>query len=220
MARPLAARAEQPVIGILATASAEANAGRLRAFHQGLHLAGYVEEDNVKIEYRWAEDSGRLPELVAQLVQRKIAVLVAAGGTASALAAKAGAANTPIAFSIAGDPVALGLVASLNRPGGNVTGITSLNMEVVPKRLQLLHELLPSATNMALLVDPTVPDTAEPATRLAQETARATGLQLHVLDAKTERDFDSVFETLTNLHVSALVIAPDNLLLTANDLPS
>jgi putative tryptophan/tyrosine transport system substrate-binding protein len=215
MAWPLAARAEQPVIGILATASAEANAGRLRAFHEGLHLAGYVEEDNVKIEYRWAEDSGRLPELVAQLVQRKVAVLVAAGGTASALAAKAGAANTPIVFSIAGDPVALGLVASLNRPGGNVTGITSLNMEVVPKRLQLLHELLPSATSMALLVDPTVPDTAEPATRLAQETAHATGLQLHVLDAKTERDFDSVFETLSNLHVSALVIAPDNLF-TAN----
>jgi putative tryptophan/tyrosine transport system substrate-binding protein len=152
---------------------------------------------------------------VTQLVQQKVTVLVAAGGTASALAAKAGAANTPIVFSIAGDPVALGLVASLNRPGGNVTGITSLNIEVVPKRLQLLHELLPSATSMALLVDPTVPDTAEPATRLAQETARATGLQLHVFDAKTERDFDSVFETLSNLHVSAPVIAPDNLF-TAN----
>jgi putative ABC transport system substrate-binding protein len=216
MAWPLAARAEQPVIGFLATASAEANAARLRAFHEGLHLAGYVEEDNVKIEYRWAEeDSGRLPELVAQLVQQKVAVLVAAGGTASALAAKAGAANTPIVFSIAGDPVALGLVASLNRPGGNVTGITSLNMEVVPKRLQLLHELLPSATSMALLINSAVPDTAEPATRLAQETARATGLQLHVLDAKTGRDFDSVFETLTNLHVGALVIAPDTLF-TAN----
>src|SRR5262249_10082719 len=163
MAWPLAARAEQPMIGILATASAEANAARLRAFHEGLHLAGYVEEDNVKIEYRWAEeDSGRLPELVAQLVQLKVAVLVAAGGTASALAAKAGAANPPIVCSIAGDPVALGLVASLNRPGGNVTGITSLNVEVVPKRLQLLHELLPSATNIALLVDPAVPDLAKP----------------------------------------------------------
>jgi putative tryptophan/tyrosine transport system substrate-binding protein len=216
MAWPLAARAEQPVIGILATVSAEANAARLRAFHEGLHVAGYVEDNNVKIEYRWAEeDSGRLPELVAQLVQQKVTVLVSAGGTASALAAKAGTAKIPIVFAIAADPVALGLVASLNRPGGNVTGITSLNMEVVPKRLQLLHELLPSATSMALLVNPTVPDTAEPATRLAQETARATGLQLHVLDAKTERDFDSVFETLSNLHVSALVIAPDNLF-TAN----
>ena len=161
MACPLAARAEQPVIGILATASAEANAGRLRAFYEGLHVAGYVEDDNVKIEYRWAEeDSGRLPELVAQLVQQKVTVLVAAGGTASALAAKAGTAKIPIVFAIAADPIALGLVASLNRPGGNVTGITSLNMEVVPKRLQLLHELLPSATNMALLVDPAVPDIA------------------------------------------------------------
>ena len=114
--------------------------------------------------YCWAEeDSGRLPELVAQLVQQKVTVLVAAGGTASALAAKAGTAKIPIVFAIAADPVALGLVASLNRPGGNVTGITSLNMEVVPKRLQLLHELLPSATNMALLVDPAVPDLAETA---------------------------------------------------------
>jgi len=209
MAWPLAARAEQPVIGILATVSAEANAARLRAFHEGLHVAGYVEDDNVKIEYRWAEeDSGRLPELVAQLVQQKVTVLISAGGTASALAAKAGTSRIPIVFAIAADPVALGLVASLNRPGGNVTGITSLNMEVVPKRLQLLHELLPSATNMALLVDPAVPDIAETATRLAQETARAAGLQLHVLDTKTERDFDSVFETLTRLHVSGLVIAP------------
>jgi putative tryptophan/tyrosine transport system substrate-binding protein len=212
MAWPLAARAEQPVIGILATASAEANAGRLRAFHEGLHLAGYVEENNVKIEYRWAEeDSGRLPELVAQLVQQRVAVLVAAGGTASALAAKAGTATIPIVFAIAGDPVALGLVASLNRPGGNVTGITSLNLEVVPKRLQLLHELLPSATSIALLIDPAVPDIAEPATRLSQEVARAAGLQLHVLSAKSEHDFDSIFETLTSLHVSALVIAPSNL---------
>ena len=210
VAWPLAARAEQPVIGILATASAEANAARLRALHEGLHVAGYVEDDNVKIEYRWAEDSGRLPDLVAQLVQQKVSLLVAAGGTASALAAKAGTAKIPIIFAIAADPVALGLVASLNRPGGNVTGITSLNMEVVPKRLQLLHELLPSATNMALLVDPAVPDVTETATRLAPETARAAGLQLHALDTKTERDFDSVFETLTRLHVSGLVIAPGN----------
>src|SRR5215472_14133779 len=122
VAWPLAARAEQPVIGILATASAEANAARLRAFHEGLPVAGYVEDNNVKIEYRWAEaGSGRLPELVAQLVQQKVTVLVAAGGTASALEAKAGTAKTPIVFAIAADPAALGLVASLNRPGGNVT---------------------------------------------------------------------------------------------------
>jgi putative tryptophan/tyrosine transport system substrate-binding protein len=212
VAWPLAARAEQPVIGILATASAESNAARLRAFYEGLHGAGYVEDDNVKIEYRWAEqDSGRLPELVAQLVQQKVTVIVAAGGTASALAAKAGTANIPIVFAIAGDPIALGLVASLGRPGGNVTGATSLNLEVVPKRLQLLRELLPSAAKMALLVNPAVPDVAEPTTRLAQEFATGAGLQLHVLHANSERDFGSVFETLTSLHVSALVIAPDNL---------
>ena len=212
VAWPLAARAEQPVIGILATASAESNAARLRAFYEGLHGAGYVEDDNVKIEYRWAEqDSGRLPELVAQLVQQKVTVIVAAGGTASALAAKAGTANIPIVFAIAGDPIALGLVASLGRPGGNVTGATSLNLEVVPKRLQLLRELLPSAAKMALLVNPAVPDVAEPTTRLAQEFASGAGLQLHVLHANSERDFGSVFETLTRLHVSALVIAPDNL---------
>ena len=210
---PLAARAQQAVIGILATASAEANTARLRAFREGLQVAGYEGSKNLKIEYLWAEeDSGRLPELVAQLVRRQVAVLVAAGGTASALAAKAGTANIPIIFAIAGDPVGLGLVASLNRPGGNVTGVTSLNLEVVPKRLQLLRELLPSATNMALLSNPAVPNLAEPTARLSQATARAAGLQLHVLHASHERDFDGVFETLIKLHVSALVISPDNFL--------
>jgi putative ABC transport system substrate-binding protein len=211
VAWPLAARAEQPVIGILATASAEANAARLRAFHEGLHVAGYVEDDNVKIEYRWAEDSGRLPDLVAQLVQQKVSLLVAAGGTASALAAKAGTAKIPIVFAIAADPVALGLVASLNRPGGNVTGVTSLNLEVVPKRLQLMRELLPSANEMALLIDRTAPILVESTIRLSQEVALGAGLQLHVLQAESERDFDSVFETLTRLHVSGLVITPGNL---------
>jgi putative ABC transport system substrate-binding protein len=211
VAWPLAARARQPMIGILATASADANAARLRAFYEGLHVEGYVEGDNVKIEYRWAEeDSGRLPELGAELVQQKVTVLVAVGGTAAALAAKTATAKVPIVFAIAGDPVALGLVASLSRPGSNLTGVTSLNLEVVPKRLQLLRELLPSATNMSLLVDPAVPALAEPTTRLAQEFANGAGLQLHVLHAKSEREFDSVFETLTSLHVSALVIAPAN----------
>jgi putative ABC transport system substrate-binding protein len=209
---PLAVRAEQPVIGILATASAEANAARLRAFYEGLHAAGYVEGDNVKIEYRWAEeDRGRLADLVAQLVHQQVTVLVAAGGTASALAAKAGTARTPIVFSTAGDPVRLGLVASLNRPGGNATGVTSLNLEVVPKRLQLLHELLPSVTNIALLVNPAVPNIAEPTTRLAQTTASAAGLELRVIEVSREREFDAVFENLTRLRANALVITPDNL---------
>jgi putative tryptophan/tyrosine transport system substrate-binding protein len=155
---PLTARAQQPtmpVIGILAVASPEANAIRLHAFREGLRLAGYVEGQNVTIEYRWAEaDTGRLPELAAGLVHDRVAVLVTAGGTSSALAAKAATATIPIVFRTAGDPIDLGLVASLNRPGGNVTGVTSLNIEIEPKRLELLHELLPSVTTMALLVNP------------------------------------------------------------------
>jgi putative ABC transport system substrate-binding protein len=212
---PLAAHAQQlamPVIGILSTASPEVYAARLRAFREALGAAGYVEGQNVNIDYRWAEaDSGRLPELAAQLVDRQVAILVAAGGTAAALAAKAVTTSIPIVFGIGTDPVSLGLVASLNRPGGNVTGVTSLNVEVAPKRLELLHELLPSATIMALLVNPAVPAPAEAAARLSQTAAHVAGLQLHVLNANSERDFDTVFETLIQLHVSALVIAPDNL---------
>jgi putative tryptophan/tyrosine transport system substrate-binding protein len=211
---PLAASAQQPampVIGILATASPDANTARLRAFHEGLQAAGYVEGQNVRIEYRWAEeDSDRLPALVAQLVHQQIAVLVTAGGTASALAAKAGTVSIPIVFGIAGDPVGLGLVASLNRPGGNVTGVTSLNVEVAPKRLELLREVLPSVSNVALLVDPTVPALAEPAMQATQVAADAGGLQLHILRASSEGDFDSVFESLTKLRTGALVLAPSN----------
>jgi len=212
---PLAAHAQQPalpVVGILSTASPEVYATRLRAFREALGAAGYVEGQNVNIDYRWAEaDSGRLPELAAQLVDRQVAILVAAGGTASALAAKAATTSIPIVFGIGTDPVSLGLVASLNRPGGNVTGVTSLNVEVAPKRLELLHELLPSVTVMALLVNPAVPASAEASARLSQTAAHAAGLQLHVLNANSERDFDTVFETLIQLHVSALAIAPDNL---------
>jgi putative tryptophan/tyrosine transport system substrate-binding protein len=212
---PLSARAQQPamsVVGILAVASPEANAIRLRAFREGLSMAGYVEGQNVSIEYRWAQaHTGQLPELAADLVHAQVAVLVAAGGTASAVAAKTATASIPIVFGIAADPVELGLVASLNRPGGNVTGVTSLNIEVAPKRLELLHELLPSVTTMALLVNPAVPATAEPAARISQVAAQALGLQLHVVHASSDGDFDVVFEKLIQLHVGALVIAPDNL---------
>jgi putative tryptophan/tyrosine transport system substrate-binding protein len=211
---PLAARAQQPtmpVVGILAIASPEAITLRLRAFREGLRVAGYEEGQNVSIQYRWAEpQTDRLPELAAQLVRDQVAVLVAAGGTASALTAKAATASIPIVFGIAADPVGVGLVASLNRPGGNVTGVTSLNMEVAPKRLELLHELLPSTTIMALLVNPAVPAIAEPAARTSQEAAQALGLQLHVVHASSERDFDAVFKSLIQLQVGALVIAPDN----------
>jgi putative tryptophan/tyrosine transport system substrate-binding protein len=210
----LPARGQQsmPVIGILAAAAPEANAIRLRAFHEGLRMAGYVEGQNVKIEYRWAEaHTGRLPELAADLVRDRVAVLVTAGGTASALAAKAATSEVPIVFATSADPVELGLVASLNRPGGNVTGVTSLNLEVVPKRVELLHELLPSVTSMALLLNPAVPALAEPLSRLSQAAAQALGLELHVVQASSDRDFDAVFERLIQLRVGALVIGPDNL---------
>src|SRR5262245_14153615 len=161
---PLAAHAQQPampVIGLLAVATPDANAIRLRAFREGLRLAGYVEGQNVKIEYRWAEaHTGRLPELAGDLVRDRVTVLVTAGGTASALAAKAATGEIPIVFGTGADPVEVGLVASLNRPRGNVTGVTSLNFEVAPKRLELLHELLPSVTSMGLLVNPAVPANA------------------------------------------------------------
>jgi putative tryptophan/tyrosine transport system substrate-binding protein len=211
---PVAARAQQttPVIGILATAAPEANAVRLRAFREGLRATGYVEGQNVKIEYRWAEArTGRLPELAAGLVRARVAVLVGAGGTASALAAKAATSEIPIVFGIGSDPVELGLVASLNRPGGNVTGVTSLNIEVVQKRLELLHELLPAVTRMALLVNPAVPAIAEPVSRLSQAAAQALGIQLPIVQASSDRDFDAMFEKLIELRVGALAISPDNL---------
>jgi ABC-type uncharacterized transport system substrate-binding protein len=211
---PFATRAQQPampVIGILATASPEANTDRVRSFREGLGAAGYVEGQNVSIDYRWAEArSGRLPELAAQLVHQHVAVLVSVGGAASALVAKGATTSIPIVFETAADPVGLGLVTSLNRPGGNITGVTSLNLEIVHKRLQVLHELLPSATNIALLVNPAVPALAEPAALLSRAAADAAGLQLHVLHASSERDFDAIFDNLSQLHVDALDIAPDN----------
>jgi putative ABC transport system substrate-binding protein len=211
---PLAARAQQPVlpvIGFLGSASPDDYTIRLRAFREGLRAAGYVVGQSVNIEYRWAEaHNDRLPELAAQLVHQQVAVLVAGGGTASALAAKAATASIPIVFGIGADPVGVGLVASLNRPGGNVTGVTSLNIEVGPKRLELMHELLPSATSLALLVNPANPALAEPALRSAQAAAHAIGLQLHVLHASSERDFDTAFAALSQLHAGGLVIGADN----------
>jgi putative tryptophan/tyrosine transport system substrate-binding protein len=211
---PHAARAQQatmPVIGILAIGAPEANAIRLRAIREGLRTVGYVEGQNVKIEYRWAEvHTGRLPALAAELVSRQVAVIVASS-TPAVLAAKAATGEIPIVFGIAIDPVELGLVASLNRPGGNVTGVTSLNIEVAPKRLELMHELLPSVTSMALLVNPAVPALAEPISRSSQAAAQTLGLQLHAVQASSDRDFDAVFDRLIQLRAGALVIGPDNL---------
>jgi ABC-type uncharacterized transport system substrate-binding protein len=212
---PLAARAQQPampVVGILAVTSAEANALRMRAFREALSAAGYVDGQNVQIKYRWAEaHTGRLSELAAQLAQDQIAVLVAAGGTASALAAKAATTTIPIVFGIGADPVRTGLVASLNRPGGNATGATSINVELGPKRLELMRELLPSVSTMALLVNPTTPALAEPSTRISQAAAQTLGLELHVLQARSEHDFDPTFAKLVELRARALIIAPDQL---------
>jgi len=210
---PLAARAQQaamPVIGFLGSASPDAWAGRLLAFRQGLSQIGYVDGKNVAIEYRWAEgQNDRLPAMAADLVRRQVAVIATPGSTPAALAAQAATTTIPIVFSIGGDPVQFGLVASLNRPGGNLTGGTFLSIEVGPKRLELLHELLPMATVVGLLVNPTNPNLAEPTTKNLRAAAHALGLQLHILNASTDRDFDTVFATLIQLQLGALVIGAD-----------
>jgi putative ABC transport system substrate-binding protein len=189
----------------------------LRAFHQALKETGYVEGQNVEVEYRWAEgQNNRLPMLAAELARRQVAV-IAASGTAAALAAKAATSTIPIVFGVAVDPVKVGLVASLNRPGGNLTGIASLNVEVGPKRLELLHEVVPSATSMALLVNPTNPSMAEPFSRALQAAAGVLGLQLHVLHASSEREIEAAFETLVKLRAGGLVIMPDQLFLARSE---
>jgi len=208
---PLAARAQQsamPVIGFLSSTSPDVYAVRLRAFSQGLKEEGYIEGQNVAVEYRWAQGhDDRLPVLAAELVRRQVTV-IAANGTPSALAAKAATATIPIVFETATDPVTLGLAASLNRPGGNLTGVTNLNIEVGPKRLELLHELLPAATVIAVLVDPSSPAVTEQFKRDLQTAAPALGMQLHFLLASTERDFDTVFAASGQLRADALVIGP------------
>ena len=210
---PLAARAQQsgmPVIGLLGSATPDWYANRLRAFREGLGETGYVEGRNVTIDYRWAEGrNDRLPPLAAELVQQQVALIATLGNTASALAAKAASSSTPIVFRIAADPVEVGLVASLARPGGNLTGVTTLGVEVGPKQLALLHEVVPAATVVALLVNPTNPALAETQSRVLPAAARSLGLSLHVLNASTDRDFDAVFASLAELRAGALVIGVD-----------
>jgi len=213
---PLIARAQQskmPVVGYLGAESPARMALRVDAFLQGLSDSGYVDGSNVKIEYRWAEGrNDRLPALAADLVRRGVDVLAAPGSIASALAAKAATSIIPVVFETGADPVAAGLVDSMKRPGGNVTGVSSLNAEVGPKRLQLLHELLPTATAFALLVNPTNPRNAEASTRDLQAAARARKLELRIVQAGTERELEEVFATLNRLPVGGLVIANETFL--------
>jgi putative tryptophan/tyrosine transport system substrate-binding protein len=209
---PLAARAQQPampVIGFLSGASADGYAIPARAFRQGLKDTGYVEGQNVAIEYRWAEGQyDRLPSLATELVQQKVTV-IAATTTPAALAAKAATSTIPIVFTTGGDPIKLGLVASLRRPGGNVTGSTTLSVEVGPKRLELVRELFPGATTVALLVNPANP-LAATVSKDFQAVADTLGLRLHVLHASTEADFETAFATAAQLRAAALVIStPD-----------
>jgi putative ABC transport system substrate-binding protein len=207
---PLSARAQQPtmpVIGFINAASAQNYTRQLAAFHKGLAQAGYVNGQNVLIKYRWADDQNdRLPAMAADLLHRQVAV-IAATSTPAAIAAKATTTTIPIVFEMGGNPVELGLVASLSRPGGNVTGVTGLNAEVAPKRLELLHELLPTVRVMALLVDPTDSTTASTTVNEVLTAARSFGLQLHVLHASSERDFEGVFSKLSQLGAGGLVVA-------------
>ena len=206
---PLAARAQQPsmpVIGFLNSASPEPYARMVAAFRQGLNEKGYVAGQSVAIEYRWAEGRyDRVPEMAGELVRRQVAV-IAATGTPAMLAAKAATTAIPIVFTTGTDPMQLGVVTSLNRPGGNVTGVTTLNVEVAPKRLELARELIPGTSTVAVLINRTNPET-ETELRIMQTAASALGLQLHVLDASTEHDFDTIFAALHQTPARVLVIA-------------
>jgi putative tryptophan/tyrosine transport system substrate-binding protein len=214
---PLVARAQQPampVIGFLGQGSPETDADLVGALRKGLKEAGLVEGQNVAIEFRWPNGQyEQLPALATDLVHRHVNV-IAATSTPAALAAKAATGTIPIVFVLGVDPVEIGLVASLNRPGGNVTGVTNLNVELGPKRLELLHELVPAATIIGLLVNQTNPAIAEPLTRDMQAAARTLGLQIYVLHASSERDFDAVFSTLSELRAGGLVIGPDALFIS------
>jgi putative tryptophan/tyrosine transport system substrate-binding protein len=210
---PFATAAQKlvPVIGFLGSESPARAAPLLRSFHQGLGEFGFVEGQNVVVDYRWAEGhNDRLPGLAADLVKRGVNVIAAPATTPGAIAAKAATATIPIVIFTAGDPVALGLAASLNRPGGNITGTTSLAGELAPKRLELMRELIPAAKIMGLLVNPTNPALMGSTTREAEAAARVLGVELHVLHARTEGDFDAIFARLAQLRASGLVIAVDS----------
>jgi len=213
VASPFAARAQQkrvPVIGYLSTGVPDQAAATTAAFQQGLSDAGYIEGQNVATEYRWAEGHyDRLPALAAELVGRKVDVIAATGGgDVASRAAKNATSTIPIVFIGGGDPVAAGPVASLARPGGNLTGISFIAVELAPKRLELVSELVPQAKVVALLVNPNGPN-ADALAKDVQQAAQAKGLQLHILKAGAEGEFETVFASLARLHVGALVVAAD-----------
>jgi putative tryptophan/tyrosine transport system substrate-binding protein len=209
---PLAARAQQPampVIGFIRDGSAEANARYAAAFRKGLNETGYVEGRNVTVEYHWLEAQyDRLPALLADLVRRQVAVIATPGGV-PALAAKAATAVIPIVFAVGEDPVKLGLVGSLARPGGNVTGINQFVQEAVGKRLRLLHEMVPKAVRVAVLVNPGNPSVAETTVREVQKAAPTMGLQVQILNASTVSEIDAAFATLARERLDILLVAGD-----------
>jgi putative ABC transport system substrate-binding protein len=215
---PLTARAQQaamPVIGFLGAVSPEGFADRLRGFRQGLKDAGYVEGENVAIEYSWAENQlDRLPGLAADLVRKQVTVIVAHGGTAPAIAAKAATTTIPIVFTVPEDPVRLGLVDSLSRPGGNLTGVNLVIGELVPKRLELLRELVPGMSRVAALVNPANPARAESHGKEVESAGRAMGLQIQIFNVGTSREINAAFTTLARERPDALLIGPDPFLTT------
>ena len=208
---PLAARAQQspiPVVGFLGIGSAESTTSEVSGFRQGLSEAGYIDGHNVKIEYRWAEgQNSRLSMLAADLVHDQVAV-IAVNGNAAALAAKAATATIPIVFQVGNDPVAAGLVASLARPAGNLTGVATLGGEIVAKRLELLHEMIPTISSIALLINPNNRD-HENAKREVEVAAQGLGLQLHVIHASSTNEIDAAFKEFKQLQAGALMVAPD-----------
>jgi putative ABC transport system substrate-binding protein len=209
---PLAARAQQsamPVIGFLSSRAADTEAGLVAAFHQGLVEAGYSEGRNVKVEYRWARGQyDLLPALAADLVRARVAVLVTAGGAPAALAAKGATSTIPIVFATGDDPVKLGLVASLNQPGGNATGVAVFVISLLPKRLELLRELLPTATSIGLLMNPNAP-AAESQLAEVQDAARSLGVRLDVVHAANEREIEAAVSSLAERRPSALLLGAD-----------
>jgi len=211
---PLTVLAQQPampVIGYIGTGTRESDAFRLPSFLRGLGETGYVEGRNVAIQYRWAEEhNDRLPALAADLVRQQVNVIAVPASTPGALAAKAATATIPIVFYIGLDPVELGLVANLSRPGGNITGVTGWNVTVGPKRLELLHETVPTATALGLLVNPTSPELADADAKEQHAAAQTLGLQLHVLHASAKEDLDAIFAKLVELRVGGLVIGTDS----------